>query len=452
MKILLVNPMPAGLMRISTPMSIGYVGASLKAAGHEVGILDQTLKDELYNLENCLRFWRPDVVGITGYSDQYLSMKEVAKTSKGFGSTVVVGGIQVSAYPEYTLDDCKSIDFVIKGEGEYSFPEFLASGFSVNTPGVYYRNSGHTEGKLPELIKDLDNLPFPWSVLDPKYYSSYRPAGMVTRHSSVASILSSRGCPYGCSFCCASVVHGKRIRLRSPSNILDEMELLVKSFGIKEIQIIDDNFSFYPEHVLGVCRGIKDRNLKFSWTLTNGIRADRVDEEILREMKATGCYYFAIGIESGSERILKSVSKGLSLEAVESTTKIASRLGFVTQGFFMVGFPGETDEDREMSLKFASRLQLDRACVAPVMSLPGSELFNSQFGNRLDEYDWVQSGVKGWKPIPGAPDYSTIKGFIRRMRFRFYLNPIRNIRHILKIRTFHQALGMLMGLKAVVKE
>ena len=247
-------------------------------------------------------------------------------------------------------------------------------------------------------------------------------------------------------------MHGKRIRLRSVPNILDELELLVKSYGIREIQIIDDNFSFYPEHVLGVCRGIKERNLKFSWTLTNGIRADRVNKEILREMKEAGCYYFAIGIESGSERVLKAVSKGLSLDAVESTVKEASKLGFITQGFFMVGFPEETEEDREVSSKFASRLSLDRLCVAPVMSLPGSELFNSQYGNGFDEYDWTQSGVKGWKPIPGAVDFHTIRKFIGRMRLRFYLNPIRNIRHILKIRTFHQALGMLMGLKAVVKE
>lgn len=451
MKILLVNPLPAGLMRISTPIGIGYVGASLKAAGYEVKILDQTLKSK-QGLPELLTGFEPEVVGITGYSSQYTAMKEAANTSKRFGSTVVVGGIHSSAYPEYVLSDCASIDFVVKGEGEYSFPELLTRSSPVGIPGVYYRNSGRTKSRSPELIEDLDTLPYPWSVLNPSDYCSYKPAGMVTRYSTIASILSSRGCPYGCSFCCASVVLGKKIRLRSASNILDEMELLVKSLGIKEIQIIDDNFSFYPEHVISVCEGIRDRHLKFSWTLTNGIRADRIDEDVLKVMKEAGCYYFAIGIESGSKRILKTISKELSLESVESTTKAASKLGFITQGFFMIGFPGETKKDREMSSDFASKLPLDRMMVAPVMSLPGSDLFNSQFEGRLDEYDWAQSEVKGWKPVPGASDYTIIKKCIRRMRLRFYLNPIRNIRHILKIRTFHQLLGMLLGLKAVVKE
>jgi radical SAM superfamily enzyme YgiQ (UPF0313 family) len=450
MKVLLVNPMPAGLMRVGTPMSIGYVGASLKKAGHVVRILDQTLRNQP-QLREVLVNYKPEVVGITGYSDQYPSMKDVAYTSKKFGCMVAVGGVHCSAYTKYVLNDCGSIDFVIKGEGEYSFLELLSKGSPVGAPGIYYRNSGHPEGKKPELIEDLDSIPFPWEVLNPRDYSIGVPAGVVTRHSPVASVLTSRGCPYGCTFCCASVVHGKKIRLRSVGNILDEMEFLVKK-GIKEINIIDDNFTFYPEHVLGVCKGIKERGLKFSWTLTNGIRADKVNREILKEMRNAGCYYLAVGVESGSEKILKEVSKSLSLGAVERTVREADNLGFITQGFFMVGFPGETIEDRERSLRFAVKLPLDRACVAPVMALPGSELFNSQFGDRLDEYDWKQAGVKNWKPMPGAPDYKTVRKFIRSMRFRFYLNPIRNIKHILKVRTLHQALGMLKGLRAVVKE
>ena len=155
---------------------------------------------------------------------------------------------------------------------------------------------------------------------------------------------------------------------------------------------------------------------------------------------------------STSERFLKSISKGLSLDAVESTTKIASKMGFITQGFFMVGFPGETEEDRRISSRFASKLRLDRIGVTPVMALPGSELFSSKYSGKLDEYDCAQSSPKGWKPVPGASSYSTIRWSIRRMKLKFYLNPVRTFRHILKVRTLHQALGMLKGFAAVIEE
>ena len=449
MKVLLVNPLPRGLMRVSTPMSIGYIGSSVKKSGHEVKVLDECLKRDLLPV---LEDFRPEVVGITGYSLQYPRMKVIAEISKSLGCLVVAGGIHCSAYPEYVLKDCGSIDCVVKGEGERSFTELLRLGAPTGIPGIFYRNSHEIEGTPPEFIEDLGSLPFPWDVLDPKDYSTKMPAGVATRYSPVASVLTSRGCPYGCTFCCASVVQGRKIRLRSVENILDEIELLVRTFGIKEIQIIDDNFSFYGEHILGVCRGIKARGLKLSWSLTNGIRADRVDRSILEEMKEAGCYYFAVGIESGSERVLKMISKGLSLDRVRETVSCASKMGFITQGFFMMGFPEETKEDREISSKFACSLDLDRLCVAPVMALPGSELFRSAYSDELEDYDWEQAGVRYWEPIVGAGSHSVIRKSISKMRGKFYLNPKRTIRHISKVRTVHQALGMVKGLVAVVKE
>lgn len=448
MKVLLVNPMPAGLMRVSPPMGLGYVGASLKRAGNEVLVYDETLKS-VATLREVLINFRPSIVGITGLSSQYPSVKRVARSAKEIGSTVVVGGIHASSYPEFTLSDCKNIDYVIKGEGEKSFVDFLDGRDISKIPGLYYRNHNGVKGKYPELIDNLDSLSPPWDVLHPKDYVTSKPAGVVSRQSIIAPLLTSRGCPYGCTYCCASVVQGKRIRLRSVGNILDEIEYLVNRCGIKEIQIIDDNFSFYPEHILGVCRGIKDRSLRLDWTVTNGIRADRVNKDILKEMRSSGCYYFAIGIESGSSKILKDISKGLSLDRVRETTKEADKLGFITQGFFMMGFPGETSEDWRQSSDFAAELKLDRIAVAPVMALPGSKLFDTQFGGDVSSYDWTQSGIKGWKPVPGAADYSTIKRSINRMRLKFYLNPIRNIRHVGKVRTWHQLRGMFSGFRGL---
>lgn len=451
MRVLLINPNPAGLMRTSPPLGLGYVGASARKAGYDVQIFDMTLGNRDYSsLNSFLNVFKPDIVGITCFSSQYPSAISVACIAKNYNKDipVILGGIHASAYPEYILKEKAGlIDYIIKGEGEYSLPMFLQGNSLDKIPGLYYRQNGSIKGNESEFITDLDSLPSPWTVLDPYDYSTNMPAGVVSKHSTIGVVLSSRGCPYDCSFCCASVVQGRKIRLRSIRNFMDEIEYLVREKGIKEIQIVDDNFTFYKDHVLEFCM-LKDiRDLKFDWTLTNGIRADRVDDLVLRSMKRAGCYYFAIGIESGSEKILGDISKNLSLNAVERTVTTADRLGFITQGFFMVGFPGETDSDRRASLNFAKSIPLDRMSSAPVMALPGSKLFEEHMGNDLTKIDLNHSCYREWAPMPGAPDYNTVMDFMRKMRLQFYLNPKRTLKHISKVRSLHQLLGFVRGFK-----
>ena len=451
MKVLLLHPHPAGPNRISTPIGMGCVGALLKREGHEVRVLDELLPDTP-TFGSVLRDFSPDVVGISCLSAEYLTTKARAKEVKDYRNIpVVVGGVHPSILPKYTLEDCKDIDYAIKGEGEYSFRDLLKSGSPVNIPGVFYRTSTGIEGINPTCyIENLDDIPSCWEVMDPIAYISNRPSGMVTRHREIANLLTSRGCPYGCTFCCASVVQGKKVRERSIKVVVDEVEYLLGK-GIKELQIVDDNFTFNTEHVVGFCDEIKRRGLKFDWTCPNGIRADRLNKEVLTKMKDAGCYYFSVGVEVGSQRMMKEICKSLSLDKVKDTITIADKMGFITQGFFMLGFPTETREEMEETVRVACNLRLDRASVNMVMFLPGSKLFNSKFSEKdLNDLSWNElSCVKTWKPIPGVPDYTTVKKAIRHMRRKFYLNPVRAIRHISKVRTFHQAMSMVRGLREV---
>lgn len=431
MKILLVNPPSPGQYHLYPPLGMGYVGSALKARGHEVRVLDCYLQDKIDG-------YKPDWVGITGLSPQYPAMKELARWGKSLGAVVVMGGIHASSLPEFVLKDCPEVDYVVKGEGELAFPDLVEGKAG---PGVYSRN-GCQESIY---IQDLDSLASPWETLNLEVYSGpeIKICGVSGRRYPVASVLSSRGCPYGCIFCSQAQVHGKRIRLRSAKNFLDEIEYLVRERGMQEIQIVDDNFTFNYDHAYSIVQGIIDRRLDITWALPNGIRADRVDKKLLEKMRESGCYYFSVGIESGSPEVLRRANKGLSLEKVEETVREAGRLGFVIHGYFMVGLPGETASDIRETVRFASRIPLDRISVNPVVPFPGSELFS---GIEPSSFNWLEALRERY----GISEES--RRAIRKLYLRFYLNPRRLYRHVTKIKSLSEFVGLFRGFGILVKE
>lgn len=296
-------------------------------------------------------------------------------------------------------------------------------------------------GSSPEYISDLDSLRSPWMTLDTFRYRATKVHGISVRRGPAISVISSRGCPYSCSFCGASQVHGKKLRLRSPENFLDELEFL-ESLGVREVQILDDNFTFDLSHAFSICQGIIDRQINIAWTLPNGIRADRVTPELLKLMKEAGCYYFGLGIESGSKKVLSTIHKSLDLKKVQTTVEISEKLGFIVQGFFMVGFPKETKEDLELTKRFALKLSVDRISVNPVIPMPGSEIYK----------DLVDSGIL----FPGVVDWSRFNRvdyssgqeakFARNLNLKFYLNPFRILKLVSKVRSFSEVKGLFQGL------
>lgn len=445
--ILLLHPPFPTWSQLMPPLGLGYIGAYLQKKGYSVGLVDLALGNGTKILPK-LKSTKPAVVCISGLTTQYEGSKEYAKLIKSYNKDVLIimGGIHASAIPEYILKDCENIDIVVKGEGEYVLDWFLKTGSPVGIPGMYYKDNGTVIGEPPEPITDLDTLPSPWSFLPLEDYDGCSVNGILKpRGRQAVAILSSRGCPYKCSFCSASQAHGRKIRLRSVGNIISEIKELM-SKGIREVQILDDNFTFYKEHACGVCEAMLDEGLDLVWTLPNGIRADRVDIEVLGMMKDAGCYYVGIGIESGSESVLKMVHKELSLESVAEAVNLTKELGIITQGFLLVGIPGETKEDLEETSEYVRSLPLDRISINQAMPYPGTELFekhSSECGLTWNELHRTTLG--------GSLPKETIK-FTRDLYLRFYLDPIRLARHTRKFKRFSQWASLVGGLQMLVSE
>lgn len=213
--------------------------------------------------------------------------------------------------------------------------------------------------------------------------------------------MTTRGCPYKCSFCASRKFYHLIVRFRSPENVVKEIKYLVKNFGIKEVHFEDDNLTLRRTHVEKICNLILKNNIKISWACPNGIRADRVDENLLKLMKKSGCYLIAYGIESANPQILKNINKLETIDTIKKSIDLADKLGLICQGFFIFGLPGETRETIEESIRFAKKSKLKRAHFLILDVLPGSELWDKLQGhfkpdwrkNSYKEPEWIPQGL-----------------------------------------------------------
>ncbi len=403
---------------ITPPLGLGYLSSFLKSKGVETKIVDG-LNLLLSNEEIVERVSEAEIVGVSVLSDYFLEAKDLTEKLKKKGKIVIWGGAHASVMPEQVLRETYA-DFVVAGEGEITLYElirelervskvvltaegdiknFNLDNIVIKIPGVYSRA---TQGFIPrEFVKNLDELPYPdWSEIDPRTYKK-APHGAIVKNFPVAPVISTRGCPYECAFCVSPKVWRRIIRYRSPQNVVDEIEYLCKNFGVKEIHFEDDNLTLKREHVVAICQEILKRNLKISWATPNGIRADKVDDELLNLMKMSGCYYVVFGVESGNQDILNNIKKHETLSQIETAIKMAHRAGLMTQGFFIFGLPGETKNTIQNTIEFAKRVPLDRAQFLLLDLLPGSELWdrhhqeiNYDYGKRsYQEITWVPSTI-----------------------------------------------------------
>jgi len=289
--------------------------------------------------------------------------------------------------------------------------------------------------------------------MNPLDYNKGVSHGFATKKVPCCPVISSRGCPYQCTYCGGPLVLGRKLRLREPKRFVDEIEYLVSTLGVREIQIVDDNFSFCKEHAAQICTELLSRRLNIPWSLPNGIRADRIDYDLLKLMRKAGCYYIAFGIEFGSERMLRLTKKALDLEKVKQSVNWAARLGYITQGFFMAGHPLETKEDISATLQLARSLPLDRISVDFIMPLPGSQLFEYYLEKGyldLNYMDWEQFGNRKFTPKTEFITYSDLMKLSRRAQAEFYLNPYRAFRHMTKIRSANQIRGILAAIRLLI--
>ena len=374
------------------PLGLSYVAAALEKAGFEVQVIDNYLLEKTVDQVKLeVEKLNPEIVGITCSSATYGRCVETAKAIKDTlpSCKVVVGGWHPSYEPESMLEH-PQIDYVVMGEGERAMVE-LATGIkhgadprSIPIPGVAFRREGEIVKNPQKFINNLDELPFPARHLLPMHLYDRQIEYLDVKPVDNMNIM--RGCPYNCAFCEVKQLWGTACRSFSPSRVLDEISHLVANYGTKGIYFINDNFTIRKKHTFELCELIRKSGLDLEWVCDT--RVDLVSRELLREMKAAGCKTIWFGGESGSQRILDKVNKGVSLEETEKAFRICREEGIQTACSFLLGIPEETVSEMEVTFKFARKLDPDWCRFNIYVAVPGSSLYREVMEKGL--YDRVE--------------------------------------------------------------
>lgn len=349
-------------------VGLGYIAEVATHAGMQYDVLDMLLGYSVDQLKARIRAFEPDLLGFSMMTAHYKRNYElIHEVKRAFPNIpIVVGGAHASTYREQTLSDCPEIDFAVVLEGENTFLELCQGRDVREIPGLIHRCDGRVvhNGDRP-FIENLDEIPFPM----------YRKFELKKYSQPDINLSTSRGCPYSCIFCTVSTVHGKKVRVRSPKNVVDEVEYWVGR-GHTQFLIADDNFTFFRDRVMAICAEIEKRRLpKLECRCNNGIRADRVDYALLKKMKEVGFDYVQISAEGGNDTILKNMKKGESIEAIKRAIENACAVGMEVQVAFVIGTPGETWQDLEDSFALATQYPVWRADWNHLYAYPGTELF-----------------------------------------------------------------------------
>lgn len=461
MKILLVQPNTRycfnGQVNALVPVGLLYIAGALKRAGFtEVGLVDARI-ERLNRKELAARIkaFAPDLVGLTGMSLDYSEISVAARLAKenAPGCKVVVGGPYASSSPEVVLLD-PNADFAVRGEGERAaclLAAALAAGTGTSEiAGLVGKGpAGLVYGPAPVVEENLAALPRPdWDLISPeKYYATWTRHAMnpFPKSPRALPLFTSRGCPYNCVYC--HNIFGKKARLRDAEDVLDELELLVRKYGAEEIEIIDDIFNIDLDRAKRICDGIVARGLKVALCFPNGLRADRMDEELVLKLKAAGAHLIYYAVESASPRIQRLIKKNLDLDKTAAMVRFTAAQGITVAGFFMLGFPGETREEMLLTARFARRLPFHFASFFFVSPRPNTELYAMTAGKNASggaanyfKFSDNFSAVPTWlfTLLAAWADYSF---YLRPLHWPRMLKGVPNKLYVLKVLLRYKLMG-----------
>jgi radical SAM superfamily enzyme YgiQ (UPF0313 family) len=440
--------MPIRLALVSSPISLGerygsFSGAAntepsfglvcLAAVAQEAGATVRIVEASSQNLsvdqtkKEILRF-EPDLVGITATTAGIVAAGALAQSLKNTRPGIInlIGGCHVTALPEETLLTFQGFDVAVLGEGEETLKDILdhrdkgLEGLK-GIAGTAVRGGNKVRVNQPRpLIRHLDDLPLPaWSLLE-GFPGKFRPSPSRIKRWPCASIVLTRGCPNQCTFCDRSVF-GNQCRAYSPEYALGLMKDLRYNYGVKEILIEDDTFIVSSQRVRELCERIIAEKLDITWSCLG--RADRVSPELLSLMKKAGCWHISYGIESGDPEILKGMKKNLNIEQINKAVRWSKEAGVYTKGFFMVGFPEETEASLSATLSLAMSLPLDDISVMQLTPFPGSQLYETaeQYGEF--ERDWRKMNTLDTVFIPKGFSRRKLEAARAEILRKFYLRP-----------------------------
>jgi len=440
MKILLISPPTISAIKnvIGTtgpPLGLAYL-ASMVRDEHNVKIVDSLAEDYTYSdVERIIREYDPDVVGITSTTSMMPDAYEVAKIAKMHNENVkvIMGGPHVTFVPKRTFEECPYIDFIIRGEGELTFKELIDAlekgkdaskilGLSINLGGKVRDNPPRP------LIKDIDTIPIPSYDLLPM--EKYRVDGV-----RFGTIMTSRGCPFNCVFCSSSLQFGRRWRGHSDSRVIEELRILHDDYKIREIEFLDDTFTLNRSRAIRIAERIREEGLDISWSASS--RVDLFTDEVAQAMKSGGCHTVYFGIESGSQRILDFIGKRITPEQSIAAVRKAKKHGLKALGSFIIGFPDETREEVEKTIKFSRRVGVEYAQFTIATPYPGTRLWYYALSkNLILTFNWRKYTTLD--PVMKLKNFSSreIKKMLLKAYIYFYLNPSYLIKDIISRKGF----------------
>lgn len=444
MKITLVNPpYPPSVHSHPAfiPLGIAYLGAVAEKAGHKVTVIDcqaEKLTPEAFR--GRIEKTPSDLIGVTATTLLYKSAMRLITIAKEVQpqAVTVLGGSHGTFWDENALKEYPGLDIVVRREGEQTLldlAEKLESRASLSgVLGITHRDGEKAIRNADRpFIQDLDSLPFPAHHLLP--LESLKHNGKI-----IFPLVSSRGCVYWCDFCSTVRMFGRGYRMRSPQNVVDEMQLIHDKYGVDQVTFYDDAFSVDRDRVVKICQELDSRKLKLKWDC--GTRVDMVDRELLNIMHGAGCFAVWLGVESGSEAILGAMNKKIKIEQTKLAYKTAHQIGLMTIANVVLGFPGETEQTARETINLVKQLNPDDVGFYIATPYPGTPMYEQVIKNgwlRINDFDKFDTAG----PTFETPTLSMEKLVeLRAKAYQdFYLRP----RYVLKM----MSRGGVYGIAAV---
>ena len=443
----------------SSMPSLGLLmlGAVARRAGYKPFIIEAAAENmSLPQVMDRVAEIQPEMVGITATTLSIFNAHTLAEEVKQLdpGIVTVVGGPHVSAVPVETLTRFPNFDIAVIGEGEDTLNELLSA---LNedrqlsaVAGLALRDSESIKltAKRPR-IKDLDTLPFPaWDLL-PGFPGNYKPTPFRHLQLPAAPLVTSRGCPNNCIFCDRSIF-GRACRLFSADYVIAMIRELVEEYGVRELVFEDDTFVMNKPRVTKICQAIKESGWNLTWTGLG--RVDMVDQELLSIMREAGCWQIAYGIESANQDILDLVEKKIKLERVSQALTWTKQAGMLTKGFFILGFPTETQASIQRTIDFAKRESLDDISVFKLTPLPGSRIYEIADEYGTFDNDWRKMNLLDTVFVPKDLTQRELEDSAKRMLKEFYLRPKTVLSYIGRVMKKPSLIpAVLLGLGAFLK-
>lgn len=418
------------------PIGLTLLASFIREKGFSSSILDcEVLQIKPDNIRDYLPSSAPKFIGITAFTQTINNALEIAKIvkEKYLNVKVIIGGVHATFTPEETLSS-NYIDYVIRGEGEYSLLEILLDKPLEKIKGIAFKKNGKVFINSPrEIISDINILPFPaYDLLQIEKYDYFKIGGR-DYNKPIATIVTSRGCPGQCSYCSSNYL-GDRIRFRSAEKIIEEIVFLQKNYNIRDIEFMDDNFTTDRKRVKEFCRLVLKNNLDLTWHCFS--RADTVDLETLKEMKKAGCETIHYGLESAVPQILKNINKKISFQKAKEAVLLTKKMGLKVRLSIMIGNPGETEKMVQETIKYAISLDPYQLFVFITTPFPGTKMLRWAKENNLT----INPNLSDYGCAAPVMKLSTISvGKIRKYYkiayFKFYFRPLYIIKRLKDMRT-----------------